>query len=119
MKNKTLLEIAIIVSLAGIFLLIFISDKIELSESNIEDLTKDRLDRQVKIKGIITNIVNTPGLTILNIKDNTGEITIITYETELLLEKDQLVIIEGNLIEYNGKLEVEADLIKIIQTSEP
>jgi len=125
MENRTLFQIAIICSLAGIFLLILISNNIifqslnETPETKISEITSNNLEEQVKIKGVITNLVETESITILNVKDNTGEITAIAYQEDtLLLSKNQLIIVEGEVIEYKGKLEVEANLIKAVETSE-
>jgi len=114
MENKILLEIAIICSLVGILLLIFISEKIETPEKDIVNITKENLEEQVKITGTITKITETPGLYILTIKDSTGEITAILYKSEeISLEKGQVVTIEGSILEYKGQLEIEIDSIKI------
>ena len=84
MQEKTLLKIALITSLVGILILLIILDKIDVSSSNINAINKTLIDKQVKIKGEITRITETPGLYIINVKDNTGNIDVIIFKEEKL-----------------------------------
>lgn len=114
MKDSTLLKLSIVCSLIGIFILLIISEKIDISKSNISAINKNTIDKKVKIKGYITSITETPGLYIMNIKDETGEITAIVFKEEPLdIKKGSIVEVEGKVLEYNDKLEISADLIKI------
>ena len=115
MKEKTLLKISLITSLVGILILLVILDKIDVSDSNINAINKTFLDKQVKIKGEITRITETPGLYIMNVKDNTGDIDVIVFKEEKLeLEKGNIIQIEGQVTEYQGKLEIIAKKIVIL-----
>ena len=78
MKEKTLLKIALICGLTGIFLILFISERTDLSSSNIGEITLDKINEELKIRGEIYSITNTPGLVIISIRDLTGNITIIS-----------------------------------------
>ena len=109
MQEKTLLKIALITSLVGILILLIILDKIDVSSSNINAINKTLNNKQAKIKGEITRITETPGLYIINVKDNTGNIDVIVFKEEKLeLEKGDIVQIEGQVTEYQGKMEVIA-----------
>ncbi|MBT3408471.1 exodeoxyribonuclease VII large subunit [Candidatus Woesearchaeota archaeon] len=114
MKDDTLLKISLCCALTGILIILFIVENSEIPESNIANLTKANLDQTVSVSGQITRIVETPGLLIINLKDSTGEITAIIFkENNLTLRKNQIVTIEGTLIEYEGKLEIQSDLLKM------
>jgi len=115
MQEKTLLKISLITSLIGILILLLILDKIDVSDSNINLINKTSLDEQVKIKGEITRITETPGLYILNIKDNTGNIDIIIFkEDKIDLEKGSIIQVEGQVTEYQSKIEIIAKKIIIL-----
>ncbi len=115
MQEKTLLKISLITSLVGILILLIILDKIDISDSNINQVNKTFLDKQVKIKGEITRITETPGLYIINIKDNTGSMDIIIFKEEKLeLEKGNIIEVQGQVTEYQGKLELIAKKVVIL-----
>jgi RecJ-like exonuclease len=114
MNEKTLLKISLIFSILGILLILFISENTSIDLSNISEITKENIDEKVRIQGIVTNIVETESLTILNVKDNTGKITIIIFEIGIGLQKDQRVEIIGSVTDYEDQLEIMADQIKKI-----
>lgn len=112
MKDSTLLKISLILSITGIFVLLFLLEFQEIKSTEIQNITKSKLETQVKIQGIITSIKETPGLYILNVKDNSSIIPIIIFkETSLTLEKNMQVEITGKVQEYQNKLEIIADEI--------
>ncbi len=115
MHEKTLLKISLITSLVGILILLIILDKIDISDSDIASINKTLIDKQVKIKGEITRTTETPGLYILNVKDNTGNIDIIIFkEDKIELKKGDIVEIEGQITEYQDKLELIAKKVIIL-----
>jgi len=112
MKDPTLLKISLILSITGIFLLLFLLEYQEIKSYQIQNITKSQLDTQIKIQGTITSIKETPGLYILNVKDNSSIIPIIIFkESPLNLKKDMQVEITGKVQEYQDKLEIIADEI--------
>ena len=114
MHEKTLLKISIITSLFGILIIFFINEKLDLS-SNIGNITKDSLDEKVKIKGEIIKITETPGLYLLDVKDNTGTIVVIVFKEEILdLKQGNIVEIQGQVAIYKDKPEIIAKKITIL-----
>lgn len=114
MKEKTLLRICLVCSLVGIFTILLISDRITLEYSDIANISKKDLEKRVKVNGTVTNSHETPGLIILNLKDDTGDITVIIFkEGNITLKENRALEIEGKVIEYKGKLEIQADLIRM------
>jgi len=114
MEEKNLLRIAIIISLIGVLILIIITEKIDISESNIAQITEKNIDQTVKIKGQITRITKTETIMILNIKDSTGEIKVTAFNPEESnLKTNQIVGINGKVTEYMNQIQIEADKIKI------
>lgn len=114
MQESTLLKVSLIVSLIGIFLILLISEKISLPTSNINLINETHIDKNVKVKGIVESIAETPGLIILTLKDTTGSITVIIFkDEELKLEKNSLIEVEGTVVKYKNKLEINAKKVKI------
>ncbi|MFH1592923.1 MAG: OB-fold nucleic acid binding domain-containing protein [Candidatus Woesearchaeota archaeon] len=112
MEERSLFKLALIVSLTGLLLLIFISDKIEIEEYDIKDINKKLVNKQIKVSGTIERVTETPGLVIFDIKDKTGTITAIAFKESFInLTKNRHVEIEGQVITYKDKLEIQVDQI--------
>jgi len=116
MKEKTLLKIALITSIIGLSLLYFISENIEIKEKNIEKITIDNIDEFVKIEGIVNNLIDTEKVTIIKITQP-QEITVVLFKNEnktIPIQQGDRVEIIGKVDEYEGKLEVIADRLRVI-----
>ena len=114
MKDKTLLNVAIISSLIGILLILFIADKTSIPNSNIINITESLIGEKMNVAGKITSLKELPGVYLINLRDDTGEIPVIVSTTEkITLVKDQIIEVEGIVTKYKGKLEINADLIKV------
>ena len=109
-----LLKIALITALLGTVLLFFLSQSLEPQLIEIKDINIRMLDQYVKIQGNITSLEEKNSLTLLKIKDDSGEITGVLYEKEEIEikkgKKGQVII--GKVIEYHGKLEIEVSKIE-------
>ena len=115
MQEKTLLKISFITALIGLLVLLFILDKIELSNFSISNLSKNEIDKKVKIKAELLSIKETPGLYILEVKDFSGKISVIVFKDEPLnLNKGDVLEIEGQVTSYKDKVEIIAKKITII-----
>ena len=68
MKEKTLLKVALICSLVGIAALYFISDKIEIKQKNIEKITLDDIDKNVKVKGVVKDLFENEKVMLITIE---------------------------------------------------
>ncbi|MAE43094.1 hypothetical protein CMO93_04935 [Candidatus Woesearchaeota archaeon] len=117
MKEKTLLKVALITSLLGLLILYAISDNITISQTNIEKITLDNKDEMVKLKGIVSKVIDTEKVTIINIIQP-QEITAVLFKDEntttKIKENNQIEII-GKVDEYEGKLEIIAHRARIIK----
>lgn len=114
MEDSKLFKISLAISLIGIFIILIIADRIDLSESNIANLTDYELGSKVKIKASVTKVIDTEKVLILNVKDDTGETTVIAYKEEnITVKAGDIIEVKGSLTEYEGTLEIEADLIKL------
>lgn len=117
MKEKTLLKIALIISLIGIALLYAFSERIEIDESTIDKINKGDVGENVKIKGVLGKVVGTDKAVFLEITQP-QTITIILFKDEganITVEKGDYVEIIGKIEEYEGKREVIADRVRVIE----
>jgi RecJ-like exonuclease len=111
MENSTLLKLSFIVSIVGIFILLIILEYQEIPFYQIKDITKDHLEKSVKIQGTIITIKETPGLYLLKVKDTKIIPVMIFKEEEIDIKKNSKVEIEGKVTEYKNELEIIADKI--------
>lgn len=115
MNEKTLLKIALASSIVGIFLLLLILELSEVQSYQIANITNSQIDKTVKVTGKITKIKETPGLLILDIKDNTGVITAIAFKNKAVeLEKNSIIEMTGKVQKYKDKLEIIANQINYV-----
>ena len=112
MEEKTILRISLVIAMIGIILLLFITETIEIKSYKIKDLTKKDIDKDVKIKGTITRVTETPGLFIFNIQDETGELTALLFKDEgINITENMQVEIQGTIQEYKDDIEIIVDQI--------
>ena len=117
MQEKTLLKIALILSLLGLLILYLISDNIEINEKNIEKITLDNKDEFVKLRGIVNKVIDTERVTIMEIMQP-QEITVVLFKNEnktMSIQKGNEVEIFGKVDEYEGKLEIIADRLRVVR----
>jgi len=113
-KESQLLKVSLIFSLIGILILFYLTYTLEAKRYDINSLTKDNIDDIVKVKGIIESYGETPGLYLIDLKDDTGRITVVVFKDEEieLIEGLEIEII-GQVTEYQNKLEIIAKEIVI------
>ena len=117
MREKLLLKIALIVSLAGLLVLYIISDNIAIKEQTLEKITLVNKDEMVKVKGTVSRLTDTDKVTIMEIMQPT-EITIVLFkgsnESTPIKEGNEVEII-GKVDDYEGNLEIIAQRARIVR----
>ena len=109
---RKLLKYSAIISLIGIFLLLFLSINLPVKEYKITELTKKMTGTKVEITGKITKINIYSGLETLTVSDNTNKITVLLDKpSNISINKTVRVI--GILEEYKNSLEIRADRLSI------
>ncbi len=103
-----LAKYALVTALIGIFLLIFLAEKIEPREIKIADINDFMIDEYVKITANVTASDKKETLTLITLQDETGSIKTVVYE---LVNFSGEVEVTGKVVEYNGELEIQADKI--------
>jgi len=112
MKEKTLLKIAVVTALAGIFVLYLISDNINLDESLINRIEDEDIGNDVKIKGVVSDVFNGEKVSIITIRQP-EDMKVVVMENISLSEGDFVEII-GEVDEYNGEMEVIGNRVRVI-----
>ena len=114
MKEKDLLKVSLVFSLIGILIIFILTGTLEVERYNIGSLSKENLDDTVKVKGIIENYGETPGLYLINLKDDTGKITVVIFkDEELELQEGLEIEIVGDIVEYEDEIEIIAKEIVV------
>lgn len=127
--DDKLLKIALVTSLIGIIGLIIFTPTIEVKEVNIKDINQGMIDEEVKITGVITDVVQSSSKTtyFLTINDGEAQIPLIIFESQvgeiqsknLDIEdfENRKVQVVGTVTQYNSELELiltSGDSLRII-----
>ena len=117
MQEKTLLKVALISSIVGLLILYLINDNIQINEKNIEKITIGNKDEFVKIRGIVSNVVDTEKVVIMEITQP-QQITVVLFKKEnktMPIYTGNEIEIFGKVDEYEGKMEIIADRVRIVR----
>jgi len=112
MQEKTLLKIAIISALAGIFLLYLVSDNITIDESSIGNIENEEIGRDVKVMGVVEDVFNGEKISIITISQP-SDMKVILYDNVSISEGDYIEVI-GEIDEYNGEMEVIGNRVRVV-----
>ena len=115
MKENTLLKIAIICSLVGLVILYLISTKIEVNEYK-PNLVNKNIGEDVKLTGTITKIADQGNVVFVEVNQE-NSITVVMFPDSdyLNLKEGEDIEVFGKVQEYNGKEEIIASKIRIIE----
>ncbi len=112
MKEKTLLRIAIIGALVGIFLLYVISGSIKLDETSIGRIEEEDIGNDVKVKGMVKDVFNSEKLSIVTISQP-EDLKVLLFDNVSIDEGDYIEVI-GEVEEYKGEREVIGNRVRMI-----
>jgi exonuclease VII large subunit len=117
MNEKTLLKTALIVSLLGLLTIYLISDNMPITEKNIEKITIENIDDFVKLRGIVSKVIDTEKVVIMEITQP-QQMTVVLFKNEnktMQIQQGNEVEIFGKVDEYEGKLEIIADRLRVVR----
>lgn len=121
MREEFLLQISIACSLAGLALLFFISQTMELEQTSIGKIIPDDIGKNVKVCGeIISKSESKTKHVFLQLRDDSGKIELVIFNNtaEKLnayeLNKQDRICVVGLVDEYQDKLEIVPKEIKKI-----
>jgi hypothetical protein len=111
MEEKLLLKIALVCSIAGIFLLFIISNELPPNEKAINNLENNE---NVVLSGKITKIYDKGDLMIAELSQY-NKISVVIYKKDYLdLRVNDNIEVTGTTTEYNCKLEIMADEVRLV-----
>jgi aspartyl/asparaginyl-tRNA synthetase len=108
---EKILKISFAISILGIFLLLIIMNELSQKQTDIGNITKEMINRKVRVNGEIFNIKNYNNFQVISIKDPTGKIDV-TLDKNLNLTKNESITVTGIVKEYNKTLQIQAEVIK-------
>jgi len=114
MEEKSLLRLALIFSLVGILALFFISENIEIKEKNINEINKNNLGEDIKIKGIVSKATDNNKIILLDIIQPETITVVLFKDSDLNISAGTKVEIIGEIDEFNGKMEIIGNEVKIL-----
>ena len=113
----------IIASLAGIALLLFLSQALEPKIISISDISSSMLDEKVSVAGNFTSVRDYSNETffVLALKDSTGSIAVIASSKKGSYLKSQIklnqtYLVTGDVQEYNQTIQISAEKITMVET---
>jgi len=113
MKEQTVLKIALVCALAGVVILYFVSDNITIDEKAIDKINTENVGDNVKIFGRVEKVSNLENVAFLEISQPSS-ITVIVFGNLNASAGDNVEVI-GKIDEYNGKLEVIGQRIRVVR----
>lgn len=115
MKETTLLKIALVCSLVGLFALYFISTKIDVKDYKPSILSKN-IGEDVKLNGIVAKISDAGDVVFIEVnQQNLVTVVLFTDDDSLKLQAGDNVEVIGEVQEYKGKQEIIAQKIRVIR----
>lgn len=114
MEEKTLLKLALICSLVGIIALFFISERIEIKEKNINEINKDNIGEDIKIKGIVSKSTDKGKIILLDIVQPETITIVLFKDSDFNISTGTKVEVTGELDEFNGKIEIIGNEVNIL-----
>ena len=112
MKEKTLLKIALTISLIGILILLILAETLEPKKRNISEISEKDIDQSILVYGYLTKTKETEHISIFKLEENNASIMVIAFkEKEINISKNEIVKIIGTVKKYQDILEISAEEI--------
>lgn len=91
-EDKNILKIVMILSIAGILVILFLSERIQPSCLDINNISYSLIDHDVRIKGQIFSLRDLPSIFLMDLKDDSGTITVIAFKEENTTLKENDIV---------------------------
>jgi len=114
MEEKSLLRLALICSLVGIIALFFISERMEIKEKTVNEINKDNIGEGVRIKGIVSKSTDKGKILLLDIVQPETITIVLFKDHDFNISTGTKVEITGEIDEFNGKMEIIGNEVKIL-----
>src|SRR3989338_6924991 len=115
MEDRTILTIAFISSLAGIFALYILAGNMDYENTSIAKINDEQLSQKVKLKGSVVNVRSGDGVTFVTLSER-KEVDMVVFDN-ISVQKGEVLEVICQVDEYNGKPEIIAERIRAIESS--
>ena len=109
-----MLRLALICSLVGIIALFFISERMEIKEKTVNEINKDNIGEDVRIKGIVSKSTDKGKIILLDIVQPETITIVLFKDHDFNISTGTKVEITGEIDEFNGKMEIIGNEVKIL-----
>jgi len=109
-----LLYFAVLTSVVGILIILFISENNEVRLLGIKDIDESYIDQYVRVRGTSGKVSIANKITIFDLKDGINTIKVVAFDNSTIIQNHMDLEIYGLIISYKGELEIQAEEIKII-----
>jgi len=115
MKEKTLLKIALICSITGLFILYILSENISIEEKTIDKIDKSNFGEYVKVKGTVDKVINTENVVIIDVvQPQKISVVLFKEDTNISINEGSEVEVIGKVEDYNGEMEIIGSRVRVI-----
>lgn len=120
MKEGLLRNIAIACAAVGLVFLFFLSNVIELKQTDINQITYEDIGKNVKICGEVTSkSVSKTNHVFVKLEDSTGKMSIVIFNNtaeklNLDFEENGKICVTGSVDEYREKLEIIGNDVQVM-----
>lgn len=111
MKDSTLIKISLIFALISIGTIAYLSDKLKINTIDIASINQGMIDMNVRVNGVVMNVMKSKTLQVLDISDPTGSIQVVVFDTNAKINKGAYLDVEGKISKYKNNLQINSDSI--------
>lgn len=112
MKRRQLYKISVFLSVIGLTLMYASSLYLEPETVEIKEIDKGQTGEVLAAKGTAANVSNSGNHLFMDLKDSTGSILVVDFDSQTSVSEDSTVTVIGNVELYEGELEIIAREIK-------
>lgn len=111
--RKQIYKASVFLAVVGLTLMYFSSLYLQLEKVDIGQIEKSWSGKNVKIQGNVTDFSRSSGHAFIDLQDDTGEMMVVDFDSDLKLEEGESIAVTGHVSIYRGQLEVIADEVMI------
>lgn len=112
MKRRQLYKISVFLSVIGLTLMYASSLYLEPETVDIEKIDQSQAGEVLAISGTAANVTSTGSNLFMDIKDSTGSIMVVNFDSGISISEGASVSVIGSVELYEGKLEIIAREIR-------
>ena len=113
--DKKLAQISLLISVAGIIALFFLTQTIEPLHISISEIDESTESQKIVTQGNIQYITTKNGNTLIILEDNNYTINIISFKKQYQMQRNTKILVTGTVQTYKGEMEIIADSIHVIR----